>query len=282
MAAATRYRAAALVLLLSGFLQAGAAQARPRPLWELGLGVGAVNFNDYPGAASSHVYVVPVPYLRYRGRFLRADRDGARGVLLERSWLTVNVSAGAAVPVRSRDDAARSGMPNLAATVEIGPALDFHLWRSAAGNMAVDLRVPARLALTVGSRPRSLGWFMAPNLNLDIRHPAGLQGWNLGLLAGPLYATRRYNDYYYSVAPRYVAPGRPAYQADGGYAGAAAVVALSRRFPRCWVGAFLRYQRLDGAVYADSPLVHRHDYLAAGVGVAWVLGHSAHQVEADD
>jgi len=37
-------------------------------------------------------------------------------------------------------------------------------------------------------------------------------------------------------AERYATAWRPAYQASGGYAGAQAITALSKRFPRYWVG----------------------------------------------
>ena len=271
-----------LAILLYQAASRSALAAAPQPLWEFGLGLGAVTFSDYPGAATSHGYPVPVPYLRYRGKFLRSDRDGVRGMLLDRPRVAINVSMGASVPVRSRSAAARAGMPDLDATFELGPALDWHLWHSTARTVFLDLRVPARVAVTVDSRPQSIGWFMAPNLNLDIRHPVSLPGWNLGLLIGPLYATRQYNDYYYSVAPQYATAQRPAYQSPGGYAGAEAVVALSKRYPQLWVGAFARYRTMNHAVFDGSPLLHRTQDLAAGIGVAWILAHSSRTVAADD
>ena len=45
------------------------------PVWDFGLGIGAVSFADYRGADTTHVYVLPVPYLYYRGNFLKADRN---------------------------------------------------------------------------------------------------------------------------------------------------------------------------------------------------------------
>jgi outer membrane scaffolding protein for murein synthesis (MipA/OmpV family) len=41
-----------------------------KPLWEAGLGIGAVTFPDYRGSDESQVYPVPVPYFVYRGKFL--------------------------------------------------------------------------------------------------------------------------------------------------------------------------------------------------------------------
>ena len=44
--------------------------AESRPLWELGLGPGVARLSDYPGSASYRTYVLPFPYIRYRGKFL--------------------------------------------------------------------------------------------------------------------------------------------------------------------------------------------------------------------
>ena len=42
----------------------------------------------------------------------------------------------------------------------------------------------------------------------------------------------------------------------------------------------MRWDSLEGAVFADSPLVKSEDYFAAGVGIAWVFGESSTHVEA--
>ena len=68
------------------------AVADSRPLWEWGLGPSVVSFSDYPGSASTHRYTLPLPYVRYRGTFLRADREGLRGVLLDTPRISLNVS----------------------------------------------------------------------------------------------------------------------------------------------------------------------------------------------
>ena len=75
--------------------------------------------------------------------------------------------------------------------------------------------MPVRGALTLQASPRFIGGFFAPNINLDLALPEGAQGWKLGVLAGPLFANRRYNDYFYSVAPEYATPDRPEYAAHG-------------------------------------------------------------------
>lgn len=257
------------------------AAADEKPLWEAGLGVGGLVMPDYRGSSQSRAYALPMPYFVYRGEFLKADRNGVRGTLLDTDRVELNISGAASLPVHSDKNDARQGMTDLKPTVEVGPSLDVNLWRTADHRTKLDLRLPVRAAFTVESSPKSLGWVFSPRLNLDVEDVAGFNGWNLGLLAGPLFQSRRYNDYFYSVAPQYAAAGRPAYQAGGGYAGTQVLSSLSKRFKSTWVGAFVRWDTLKGATFEDSPLVRRDQYLAAGLAVAWVLGESSRKVEWD-
>ena len=270
--------------VVAGFSLSGLATAAPlqQPLWEFGLGVGALAFDDYRGADTGHAYPLPVPYFVYRGRFLRADRDGIRGLLFDKEVAQLNLSVNATTPVHSSDTPARRGMPNLRPTVEIGPSLDWHLWRSADRRLRLDLDLATRAALTVEATPHAIGWFFVPRLNLDLRDLGGQVGWNLGVLAGPLFANRRYHQYFYEVAPQYATRDRAAYEARGGYSGVQSLVALSKRFPGYWIGAFARYDALRGAAFAASPLVRRTGYWVGGVGIAWMIGESSRRVDAHD
>jgi len=260
---------------------ATAARLAPRPLWEVGAGVGALSLPDYRGSDHQQGWVLPVPYLVYRGEWLKADREGARALLLKTERVKVDLSAAAGVPTRSRDNEARRGMPNLPATVEFGPNVDAQLVRFDGPHDArLDLRLPLRAAFTVEQSPHGIGFTFSPNLNLDLRQVAG--GWNVGLLTGPLFADRRYHQHYYGVDPAYATPQRPAYEARAGYAGWQALAATSRRFGRTWVGAFVRADDLHGAVFESSPLVRRKANLSAGIGVAWVFAQSGRMVRADE
>jgi outer membrane scaffolding protein for murein synthesis (MipA/OmpV family) len=259
---------------------AAPAPAEEKPLWELGLGTGFLACNDYRGADTTHVYPLPIPYFVYRGTFLKSDDNGLRALLFNQDLVELNLSVNATTPVRN--DSARHGMPDLRSTLEVGPALDVHLWRSADRRLKLDLRVPARAAFTVEASPRMIGGFLAPSINLDIAQYRGEYGWKLGLLAGPLFADRRYDEYFYSVAPQYATAGRPAFAAAGGYAGTQILVSLSRRYPAYWIGAYLRHDSLAAASFADSPLVRRDSYWSGGFAVAWMIRQSSRLVESED
>jgi MipA family protein len=273
-------RVAAVVAALA--LLPAVAAAEEKPLWEAGLGVGALVFPDYRGSDEIKAYPVPVPYFVYRGPFLKADREGVRGELFDRKYVELSISLNATIPVRSEDNAARRDMPDLRPTIEVGPSLDVHLWRSADERMKLDLVMPLRMPVTIESSPESLGWIFSPRLNLDIEDVAGYTGWSFGAGVGPLFAADRFHEYFYSVAPRFATTVRPAYEADGGYSGTHVLASLSKRFPKYWVGAYVRYDILSGAAFDDSPLVRRKSYLAGGIGIAWMLGESKKRVETED
>jgi MipA family protein len=254
--------------------------AAGEPLWELGLGVAAVRFPDYRGSDQMSTYALPLPFVAYRGRFLRADRDGARAILFAGRRVVVDMSLSASVPNKSKNNDARRGMPDLPGTFEIGPNLNVELWQSSDSKLKLDLRLPVREAVTIETSPRAIGVTFSPSLNLDVRGFAGR--WNLGLLAGPLYADRRYHERFYGVAPEFASAARPTYSAPGGYAGWRATTAFSRRLGNAWIGGFVRYDDLHGAAFAPSPLVRRETSVTAGFGVSWIFATSSQRVVTDD
>jgi outer membrane protein len=275
-------RRALLICSVALALSAPAAQAEEKPLWEFGLGVGALAFPDYRGSDEARVYPVPVPYFVYRGPILKADRDGLRGRLFNREYVELDLSVGATIPVSSDDNAARRGMPDLKPTFEIGPSVEVHLWRSQDRDVKFDLVMPLRVPITIESSPRSLQWMFAPRLNIDFENFGGHAGWNFGAGVGPVFAADKFHEYFYSVPAQFATPQRPEYRADGGYSGMHVLAAVSKRFPNFWFGAFLRYDWLGGAEFADSPLMRRENYLAGGFGIAWMIRESKRRVTTDD
>jgi outer membrane scaffolding protein for murein synthesis (MipA/OmpV family) len=259
-------------------LASAPAAAREEPLWEAGMGVAAVHFPDYRGSSRSRTYALPAPYFVYRGDFFKADRHGLRGIFFKTERMDLNMSVGAALPVRSSDNPIREGMPDLKPSFEIGPSLDVMLWRSSGRDVKVDLRLPVRGAISVESHPRFIGTQFFPHANVDIAGPFGQTGWNLGMLTGPVFTDSRYNRYYYGVAPQYATATRPAFTPNGGYGGMEFIVALSKRFPKFWIGGFARYDTLRNAELEASPLATSKRYLAGGIGVSWIFAESSQRV----
>ncbi len=261
-----------LVLLLL-LLQAPLAWSYHLPLWELGAGIGNVQAPLYRGAEEEKSYILPFPYIVYRGDFLRVDREeGIRGLLLDRERFSLDISVGAALPVEDSDGGVREGMPSLDLLVEAGLELDASLWRSQDRKYGIDLVTPLRLVFSLGDPLLEYqGLTLTPFLDFRInRHEkAALSRYSFSF--GPVYGNDTYHDYFYSVDSEFARSGRPAYDADGGYGGSRITLSASRDSKRYFVAAFIRFDSLDGAVFEDSPLVETDDYYAFGFAFAWKL-----------
>ena len=282
MAKSNKFWTGALSALGMTLVVSGALAAEDKPLWELGAGVAAFSFPSYRGSDQTNNFLMPVPHFTYHGDFFKADRHGIRGSFFDSDHLDLTVSMALSPPGSSDDIRARAGMPNLEATFEIGPQMDVTFWRSENRARFVKLLLPLRAAFTVEGSPKDIGWVFHPKLNMDITDIPGMGGWNLGMLAGPLFGDKRQHAYYYSVAPQYATADRPVYEAKSGYAGMQYLVALSKRFPKYWVGGFVRYDNLSGSTFEDSPLVRQKNYVAGGIAITWILGESSTRVQADD
>jgi outer membrane scaffolding protein for murein synthesis (MipA/OmpV family) len=268
----------AIAVMLS--LATAGARAEPLPLWEAGAGAAALSFPDYRGSNRRQSWLLPVPYIVYRGEFLQADERRMRGLFYKTDPLEIDVSINGSVPVDSGKNDARRGMPDLDGTLEIGPGLNLKLLETGDRRTRVELRLPLRGVFASDfSHVRHVGWVFQPQVNADIRDPLGNAGWKLGLLAGPVYSDQRYNRYFYTVEPAFATAARPAYSAGGGYGGVQMIAALSKRYREFWVGAFVKFDSLHGAAFADSPLVKDRQGVAAGFSIAWIFGESKTRVE---
>jgi outer membrane protein len=255
-----------------------AAHAQDQPLWELGIGAAALRFPDYRGSAKQRSYLLPVPVFAYHGEFFQSDRERLRGLFYRSDRLEIEVSISGSVPVRSNDNPAREGMPDLDPTLEIGPALNVKLVQSARETLRLRLPVRGLVASDFHSL-HGAGVVANPNLNLDVRLD---EGWRLGFVAGALFGDRRNHGYYYDVAPQFARAGRPAYDAPGGYSGAQLIAAVSKRFGPYFVAGFVKQDLLRGAVFEASPLVQRRENTSVGIALTWTFAQSEKRVPVRD
>ena len=270
-------RTAAFLLCLAAHL----ACAEELPLWEGGAGIGAASIPHYRGSDQTRAWVLPVPYFVYRGETLKIEERRLRGLFFDSDKVELDFSLNGSPPAKGND--ARRGMPDLDATLEIGPSINFSVFQSKNGMEKLELRLPARTVIASDfSHFKNVGWIFQPNFSLDVRDVLGNRGWSLGLQGGLIYADRRYNQYFYAVDPVFAAADRPAFSPSGGYAGTTLLTALSKRFPGFWVGGFAKWDNVADAVYADSPLIKAKNNFTAGFGVAWILGSSAARIAARD
>jgi outer membrane scaffolding protein for murein synthesis (MipA/OmpV family) len=256
--------------------------AEDLPLWEAGAGFTSLSLPDYRGSSEQRDYLLPFPYLVYRGDILRLDRKGNYILLLQSKRVGLNVSADGGIPVRSGRNASRKDMPRLFPTLQIGPVLEVCLASACDAGLSIQFRLPIRTVIASDfSRYDGIGFVMNPQLTVDFENLGQDSGWNFGCAVGPLFATERFHDYYYQVSPEYAVPGsRPSYDARGGYSGSLIIGSVSKRFKNTWFGAFARYDDLKRAVFEDSPLMRTRHSFMAGFGFAWVFGKSSTLVQA--
>ena len=252
-----------------------AAQETRRPVLEGGIGGGGGWLPDYPAAGQNHVRAIPFPFLIYRGEILRSDDQGVRGRVLNTPSVGLDLSFSGAFPSSSDRNRARKGMPDLDWQGEVGPALRLTLWRDPTAPRRVNLEVPVRAVFSTDlSSVRHRGFVLSPELAFE--QPAFLlPGARLRVGLGPVFATERLHDYFYRVEPRYARPGRPAYEAKGGYLGTR--LQFSLRAPvseRISVVGGGRVENFSGAANDDGPLFRRDWNLSVALGVAWSLYRS--------
>jgi outer membrane protein len=275
------YRVIVALLLLS-FLSPGYAICKERPLWELGVGLGLLQIPDYRGSDENRLYLLPYPYVVYRGDIFKVEEQNISGQILKTDLILLNFSFYGAVPVRSSRNSARSGMQDLDPTFELGPALTIRIRESKEDKYKLELYLPVRAFFSTNFPSVSHeGWIFSPRVNFmkdDLIPDTGL---NLGISAGPIFADSGYHDYYYTVAPAYATADRPAYSAGGGYSGSTLTVGLDKLYKQFYFFAVVSADFLQGASFENSPLVKRETSFMSGISVSWIFFKSDKTVNVD-
>ena len=276
MTCAAHSRGRAALPLLALWLAAPAlAQTRPAadlPLWELGVGGFGVSQQAYPGASEQVRRGLVLPFLIYRGEYLRADRDTLGFRAINQPRYEVDIGFAGAFGSRADDSEARRGMPELGTLVEFGPRLKWHL-----GPVSADGGARAEFALRgvfdLDDKFRNKGVSFEPRLVWERR---GAGSWRYGASAGALFGNRKLADTFYGVAPADALPGRPAYTAEGGLIALRLGASASREItPDLRLFLFGRLDSVAGAANRASPLVQKTTGGSVGVGLAYTFARSS-------
>ena len=243
-----------------------AAGSSARPLWEVGVIAGAVSQQAYPGSDRQVNRGVALPWVAYRGRYLRADREGVGIRAVSTPMYEFDVSAAGAFGSRASEDPVRQGMPDLGTLVEFGPRLRVNLGGTPQdGRWRLDL--PLRGVFDLSDSFDYRGAIFQPGVSWSRRLPGA---WNLGTSASLVFADERLSRTFYEVSPAYATATRPAYQAKAGLMATRLSASLSKNITRDWtLYAFARADSVAGAANRNSPLVSRTTGFTAGVGVLW-------------
>jgi MipA family protein len=271
-----------LVLLVPVFSLPKVAACAGKPLWELGAGLALLQLPDYRGSDKNRIYLLPYPYFIYRGDILQVERERVSGRIFKTDTVLLDISLYGQVPVKSSDNDARSGMPDLDPTFELGPALNITLLANRQEHYKLNLALPVRPVFSTNfTSLRHEGWIFSPRLTFEKADFISGTGWNLGISAGPIFADSGYNSYYYSVDPAYATASRPSYAAGGGYDGSSITIGLNKGYKQLVFTAFVSATVLQGAIIEDSPLVKSRYSVMSGIAVSWTFLKSRKSVTAD-
>ena len=267
------------LLIFSIFWSPAQAPCEEKPLWELGVGLAALRMPDYRGSDVYHNYLLPYPYLIYRGDFLRVDRERISGRIFETDRVLLDVSLYGSVPVKNDDNPDRRGMPDLDPTFEVGPSVNITLWEDRPERSRLKLALPVRAVFSTDfSSVRHEGWVFHPRLNFEKGDVIAGSGLNLGLSAGPMFADRGYHRYYYTVEPAFATALRPAFDAGSGYSGTTFTAGLNKKWDPLVLNAFVSWDYLKGATFRESPLVKADSSWMFGFSVSWIFLKSSTMV----
>jgi outer membrane protein len=264
-------------------LWAGALSAQPNlPQWELGVGVIGYDYPDYLGSKHQRQLALPFPLVVYRSEKFEIRRGEAKALLFDYGPWELDLSFSGSVPVNSKKNTKRQGMPDLDAAVEIGPVVKYRFWQRDLNELKFEWPLRAVLASDF-KRVHHEGWVSEPGVYYYRRQAfSNTHRTKLTLGLGARWGSRDYHGYIYDVDSAYATPQRAAYRAEAGYGGAFFRLGYDWYYDRLQLGAFYRYYHLDGAAFRASPLVETAQAHSLGVMLSWRFWQSAQTIKALD
>ena len=236
------------------------------PLWEIGAVGVAVSQQAYPGSAEHVGRALPLPFLIYRGEFLRVEKSNAGIRAFKSNDLDLDIGVAASLGSKSDTAGVRAGMPVLGTLVEFGPRLNWRIWDKP-GQGRLHAEFPLRGVFDLSRSLQRTGTAFEPELRYDLRSASG---WSYGANVGAVWGDSRLADTFYGVAPVYATAARPAYAAKSGLITWRLSGSMSHLLtPDLRVFGFARVDTVSGAANAASPLVQKTSGLSLGLVLSY-------------
>jgi len=254
------FKVVLFTLLLFSFSQA------KEPKLELGIGAGTLYYPNYIGSKTMKTIIAPLPYLRYRGDYIKIDEDGLTGNLFGIHGLRIDLSMSASLPADSKKDDAREGMPDLDLTGEVGFQLVYKFFED--GPYVLEFELPFRAVISTDfSSLKYRGILSNPQLKYSMNYSEF--EWTLRF--GLLFGDEEYNNYYYGVTEEYVTVDRDYYKADAGFGGFRSRIGMTYKKGNWWIGSFISYYNISDAVFEKSPLIETNTNIYTGASLAYIF-----------
>lgn len=242
------------------------------PLWEAGVFGAGISQPAYPGAEDRASLLLGLPFVVYRGEYLRIDRStvGVRAIKTQRT--EVDVGLAASLGSRASDSEARRGMDDLGTLLELGPRLKINIGDVSGDRSDSRIQLALRSVFDADDHFRYRGIAFEPQWVKDMHF---LNGWLVSTNLGAVFGDQKLVDTFYRVAPDEATSTRTSYDARSGLIALRASLFVSRLFtPDVRFFSYLRLDSVQGAANQSSPLVRRDNGWSVGLGFAWTLSQS--------
>jgi outer membrane scaffolding protein for murein synthesis (MipA/OmpV family) len=249
--------------------------AQDLSLWEGGLGLLNFEAPHYRGSKQKKDYVWPLPYFIIRGDKIQAESSFIRGNFYRTDKYSFDLSTNAGLNVNSKDNQKRQNMPNINNSFELGVLFRYFLWKDENKENMLNFEMPIRSVFVTNFKSIDhIGYFSIPYLNF-LSRPQHWNGfWSMEFSVGPMYGSKKLHNYYYSIAPDFSNPDRPAYESKPGYSGTQIALVMSKRIKKLLIFPWIRYDNLKGAAFIDSPLIETNHYVMGGIGLVYFFAQS--------
>ncbi len=269
------------LILLMGLIRvevfAQDSQLRERPLWDLGVGPFIFHWPHYRGADQGGTFIWPLLDFNYRGEKVQVQNSFVNGNLYQSNLLTLGLSLMATPRVSSGKNQARSGMPGIDPTLEVGPVVtfDFHNWNTLTHKHYLSFNIPFRQVIGVDFwSVQDAGQFVVPFFSWAQSPLNRLKDFYFETTLAVMWGSKQYHHYYFGVDPKFATSNRPSYHGKSGYSGVHSTIFASQDFGDWYAFTFFRYDYLKGAKFTDGPLHRRDHFLAMGLGIIWYFYQS--------
>ena len=241
--------------------------------WEYGLGVGGVQFEDYPGADEYTQLALPVPTFQYHGKILHAnDRDGVQAQFYKSEKLILDFSGLGYPPLEAKENQLRRGMKDIDLIGAFGPQMIYKI------NQTIEYSLSLFQGVSLSMDRQALtGPIYQSRFTLHFEN----QGYDFGqdktltrLFFTSRWAERSFQKVFYEVQGEFATPDRPEYRARSGWMSQEVGLLWQMDFgkPSTYVG--LAFTDYSDSVNRKSPLHASDQAFTFFLGFNYVFGQS--------
>jgi len=242
------------------------------PLWEAGVFGLGLSQPAYPGAEDLASRFLALPYVIYRGKYLRIDRGtvGVRTLKTPRTEMDIGFSG--SLGSRASDIEARSGMDDLGILLGFGPRLKVNLGDISNGLSGSRLQFALRGVFDANDHFSYHGNAFEPQWVTDYHLQAS---WIISTSLGAVFGDQQLVDTFYRVLPKEATNTRQAYEAKSGLISLRGILLASGLITdNVRIFSYVQFDSVEGAANYNSPLVRRDNGWTLVAGFAWTLARS--------